>query len=100
MVWDWLKRFDLDNPGCTMWPEGSWHHCCVAHDYTYADGGPLWVKIKADWELGLCVAETGHPVMGGAMFLGTLIFGFPFWMELREAQEWGRRRVEYKFPGA
>ncbi|MBW1778826.1 MAG: hypothetical protein JRJ54_14755 [Deltaproteobacteria bacterium] len=92
MVREWIKRLDIDHPGCTLWPEGDWHFCCVRHDYRYADGGSWRDKVRADWELGWCVAGTGHPFIGGLMFIGTLIFGALFWREFRAAQAWAELR--------
>lgn len=41
--------------GCTGFPEGNWHGCCVRHDQRYEQGTSIWDKISADWELMLCV---------------------------------------------
>jgi len=78
MVWKWLRKWDIDRPGCTLWPEGSWHHCCVAHDYAYADG--IYSKWDADVELMKCVYHTGHPIVAFLMFLGVTLFGWSAWL--------------------
>lgn len=85
-----MKRlpFDTDYPGCTLFPEGDWHHCCVAHDYAYADhaGDLLFVKWKIDTSLRRCVAETGHPGVAWLMFVGVSTFGLIPWYRYKEAR--------------
>ena len=88
-IWDWFKKWDTDRPGCTLFPEGAWHHCCVAHDYAYADhaGESLFVKCKIDASLRECVAATGHPGVARLMFLGVSVFGWiPWLIRYREAR--------------
>lgn len=51
-----LRPFKTD--GCTLYPDGNWLHCCIAHDMDYWIGGSYAEKEKADDELGACVAET------------------------------------------
>ena len=68
----------MDNR-CTMFPNGNWLRCCVAHDYEYADGGTLADKIRADIKLGRCVAKKGHPAIGAVMFAGVSIAGYFFY---------------------
>ena len=61
---------------CTLWPDGSWGHCCKAHDLAYETGVPS--KAMADWELWVCVAQQS-PVMASIMLVGVSTFGFLFW---------------------
>lgn len=61
---------------CTMWPEGSWHHCCIAHDL----GG-------TDAQLAQCVVQsTDVPLYGISvaivMYLGLKLFR-PLYFKLR-----------------
>jgi hypothetical protein len=59
----------LPDMECTMWPEGWWHHCCVAHDL----GG-------TDFELAACVIQSSphSPTLGIiialVMFAGVKLF--------------------------
>jgi len=71
--------WDIDNPGCTMWPEGNWHECCVAHDYAYADGGPPGARKEADKALRKCVETKHTKAMGLVMYLGVRAMGWFFW---------------------
>lgn len=84
MAWTWLKNVSIVAPGCTLWPEGRWHHCCVAHDYAYAD--QVESKWDADVELMICVYHTGHPATGFVMFLGVTLFGWIPWLRYRAAK--------------
>lgn len=68
--------------GCTLWLQGTWRHCCEAHDIAYGAG---FDKLQADLDLGLCVAQTGHPLMAIVMVLGVLLFGWLFWKPKRPA---------------
>lgn len=77
-----LHPFTTD--GCTHFPDGTaeepalWQHCCVAHDLKYWAGGSYADRMKADFELGECVAATGHAVIGAAMVEGVRVGGSPF----------------------
>lgn len=62
---------------CTLWFEGTWAHCCAAHDLAYAN--PAIGRLSADWALAQCVAATsGGPVMAAIMFGGVALFGWFF----------------------
>jgi hypothetical protein len=61
--------------GCTMWPEGTWHECCVYHDEAYDEGGTSKDRLHADQELYNCVVENGHPFIAKIMYIGVRIFG-------------------------
>ena len=60
---------------CKLWPEGTWAHCCKAHDLAYelATG-----RIEADIELAKCVAQS-NPLMGVVMGAGVIAFGWFFY---------------------
>ena len=62
---------------CTLWPEGVWAHCCKAHDLAYSLGSTS--KLQADAELAKCVADTGYPIMGIIMGVGTALGGWFFY---------------------
>ena len=71
---------------CTLWFEGSWAHCCAAHDVAYAD--PAIGRLSADWALAQCVAATrGGPLIAGLMFGGVALFGW--WFRRRAAKKPG-----------
>jgi len=71
--------------GCTLWPEGDWHDCCLAHDHAYhaADRGGFWARRRADLTLARCVTASGHALMGKVMFLGVRLFGWIPWLKQR-----------------
>jgi hypothetical protein len=61
-VWA-LEPFTTDY--CTSYPEGTknrpdlWKHCCLIHDLYFWAGGSEADRDAADWDLKLCVEETG-----------------------------------------
>jgi len=65
----------VDEPildGCTMWFDGIWKHCCDAHDIAWYEGQDFF---SSNFDLAMCVAETGRPVMSFIMFVGVTLFG-------------------------
>lgn len=58
-----LEPFTTDY--CTSYPEGTsnrpdlWKHCCLLHDLYFWAGGSEADRNAADWDLKLCVEETG-----------------------------------------
>lgn len=70
-----LENVPLDY--CTFWPDRlfkyDWSTCCLAHDIAYELNLP---RLTADLELGVCVSNTGVPLMGGIMTIGLFIFGW------------------------
>jgi hypothetical protein len=69
--------------GCTLWPEGNWQACCVAHDIDYWCGGSAAERNDSDHALAACVAGKGHPIIGKAMggvihFTGTRLLPTPW----------------------
>lgn len=61
---------------CTLWFEGSWAHCCAAHDAAYAG---FESRIAADLDLAQCVlAASGSAVMALTMLAGVVTFGWIF----------------------
>jgi hypothetical protein len=61
--------------GCSLWPDGHWVECCVAHDLTYWMGGSGAERRRADSDLRRCVSDGGHPFMARIMFLGVRAAG-------------------------
>ena len=90
--------------GCTGFPEGNWHDCCVQHDLDYEAGGSFWDKVRADWKLMKCVAAKDPLVLriidpfvelfgrgvkwllGVAMFLAVMTLGLKAWYQHRYYQ--------------
>jgi hypothetical protein len=66
--------------GCTLWIDGVWRSCCDAHDLAYANGMDY---ITSNLELGVCVAKTGHGIMGIIMTIGTMAFGWIFYKRIK-----------------
>jgi hypothetical protein len=58
----------LPDMECTMWPEGTWSHCCIAHDLGGTDAQlAQCVAASADWPAyGL--------LMAWLMYAGVKIF--------------------------
>ena len=61
---------------CSYWFDGEWPHCCLEHDVSYEIGAN---RFEADWNLFLCVAETGNPLVGSIMLIGVVLFGWIFY---------------------
>lgn len=69
---------------CTFFPEGSWQHCCKAHDKAYE----MQVdKSVADTNLYNCVKESsdvyGIGLVATLMFIGISIFGRRFYKKAK-----------------
>lgn len=80
-----------DELGCTMFPEGDWHDCCVQHDLAYRDiRKGVWnfrARRAADLALYRCVRSKGHPHTAALMFLGVRLLAFPAWVMNRWTKE-------------
>ena len=80
--------------GCTGWPDGPWHACCVEHDRAYRQLGKLSLwrafieRRKADLALASCVASKGHPIVAALMFVGVRIVGWPIWLKRWLVSPW------------
>ncbi len=90
--------------GCTGFPEGNWHACCVQHDKDYEAGGGWRDKVKADWRLMKCVAAKDplilriidpvveliakilKGIMALLMFIAVMTFGLHAWYQHRYYQ--------------
>ncbi|MGZ3694518.1 MAG: FAD-binding oxidoreductase, partial [Bdellovibrionota bacterium] len=55
-----------------------WQFCCVKHDLKYWAGGSSDDRLRADQELGACVAGTGHPDIANTMMVGVRVGGSPY----------------------
>ena len=96
LVIDRLKASaDLE---CSKWPDGDWHHCCVIHDYDYAEGVNKW---KADAKLAWCVMKASyrrgtlpwfpifHLCNGLLMWAGVTLFGWEAWLSYKKERKRG-----------
>ncbi len=63
--------------GCSLWPDGNWAECCVAHDIPYWCGGTARQRRDADRALRACVANRASAWMGALMYAGPRIGGHP-----------------------
>ncbi len=46
--------------GCSMFPDGDWAGCCVAHDIEYWCGGSAEDRRDADHRFASCIERIGH----------------------------------------
>lgn len=58
--------------GCSLFPDGSWGHCCLRHDMAYWCGGSFLDHIQADYDLAECVGGE----LGVLMLLGVRAGGW------------------------
>lgn len=63
--------------GCSRFPDGSWLHCCVAHDVKYYIGGTREERLSADQELYSCVSKVENAALAKLMYLGVRKGGSP-----------------------
>ena len=63
--------------GCTLFPDGDWGHCCLAHDWDYWAGGSHKERAFSDVRLYICVANTGHPIVAEVMHGAVIFTGTP-----------------------
>jgi hypothetical protein len=73
-----LPPYPFRTDGCSMWLNGTWAECCVAHDIAYWCGGTAADRQRADEELGRCVARHESPFLGEMMSLGVRVGGVPW----------------------
>ncbi len=67
--------------GCSLFPDGKYLACCVAHDQAYSSGGSWKMRWRADKKLFKCVrAQKGfeHKLIAPVMWLGVRAFGVHF----------------------
>jgi len=64
---------------CSAWPDGDYGACCIEHDMAYWCGGNADARKLADRALRACVAQSGHPAIGTAMYYGVRFGGHPLW---------------------
>jgi hypothetical protein len=76
---------------CSLWPNGTWGECCIAHDYAYWCGGSRDDRKVADTAMAQCINEK-VPYLGSVMHLGVRIGGAP---HMPTPWRWG---YGWKFP--
>lgn len=88
-----IKDFTTD--GCSSFPDGiiptqstEWLDCCIVHDIDYWIGGEEHLKDQADENLGYCVSNRAHPLLGLSMDIGVQIGGVPSPMSWRWGYGW------------
>ena len=86
-----LSPFSSD--GCSLFPDGTWSHCCYTHDLTYWKGGTSAQRQEADLVLRQCVEQTGHSTTASLMYHGVRLFGSaytPAWFRWGFGWPYGR----------
>ncbi len=87
---------NFKSDGCSMFPDGDYRNCCVAHDVAYFAGGSWTTRWQADKNLYKCVAATKgfqHKIIAPVMWLGVRIGGVHF---LPTPFRWGFGRKKIK----
>jgi len=84
---------DFKSDGCSLFWDGNYRDCCVAHDETYYFGGSLKERRSADKELYKCIRSKGNgKFLASIIYLGVRIGGVSF---LPTPFRWG---FGHKFP--
>jgi len=67
---------------CSLFPDGDWADCCIAHDIAYWCGGSFASRRAADRRLRACVAARhggcGGRTLGALMEAGVFFGGSPW----------------------
>ena len=66
---------DFKSDGCSLFPDGNYHDCCVEHDKAYYFGGTKAERKAADRQLCDCVRAKGHRFLAPMMYLGVRVGG-------------------------
>lgn len=72
---------DFKSDGCSLFPDGKYRDCCVAHDLAYFNGGSWTMRWRADKKLFKCVAAKkgfGHKILAPVIWLGVRLGGVHF----------------------
>lgn len=80
-----IKAFESDL--CTLFPNGSWGHCCFEHDLHYWAGGTRERRKWTDLELRKCVADTGEKFVAKLIYRGVRA-GHLFPFKIKD-KKWG-----------
>lgn len=89
---------NFKSDGCSLFPDGDYRNCCVAHDRAYYGGGSWTARWRADKNLYKCVAATKgfqHKIIAPLMWLGVRVGGLHF---LPTPFRWGfgRKKIKVK----
>lgn len=80
---------NFKSDGCSMFPDGCYTDCCVAHDVDYYGGGRWKARWRADKRLFKCVASKKgwwHKPLAPVIWAGVRVGGLPF---LPTSFRWG-----------
>lgn len=66
---------DFKGDGCSLWPDGDYGDCCLAHDRDYYRGGTKAERKASDKRLRDCVRAKGHKYISRMMYIGVRIGG-------------------------
>lgn len=73
---------DFRSDNCTLFPNGNYADCCVAHDKDYYFGGSLKERRASDKRLRECVRSKGkgwkHKLLADGMYLAVRLGGVSF----------------------
>ncbi len=69
---------DWVSDGCSLFPDGDYRDCCVAHDRDYYRGGTKAERKASDKRLRACVRAKGHKYLSRWMYWGVRIGGVPW----------------------
>lgn len=70
---------DFKSDGCSLFPDGNYRECCVAHDKRYFIGGSFRERKAADKELYRCVRAKGNgKFLASMIYLGVRVGGVSF----------------------
>jgi hypothetical protein len=85
--------------GCSLFPDGGYRDCCVAHDKAYFAGGSWTKRWQADKNLFKCVAAKKgfqHKIIAPLMWLGVRAGGV-HWLPTRFRWGFGHKKLQNKF---
>lgn len=89
-----VEPVKFKSDGCSLFPDGKYRDCCVAHDAAYFSGGSWTMRWRADKKLFKCVtAKKGieHKFIAPLMWIGVRIGGVHF---LPTSFRWGFGRTK------
>lgn len=73
---------DYESDNCSLFPDGNYADCCVAHDAEYFFGGSLKERKAADQRLKKCVRSKNPgwkgKLLSNAMYVGVRIGAVSF----------------------
>lgn len=79
--------------GCTLFPDGDYADCCLAHDRDYYRGGTKAERKASDKRLRQCIRNKGHKYISTFMYFGVRLGGGAW---LRAPFSWGFGQRSHK----